>query len=156
MRNIYILKSLDKSTVCWSLWWWFAVQKNGLLWFLWSSCRHEVKLGLKVAYCCIQLLSLCGGSQFTTEPCPLPCPLDCKMSPWGEWGLCDTVCGPGLKNRTARVNSWSSYIIIYEIISGNHTSIWLRVPLSWAYCSVFKLQLSLWEFQMDYRTLESM
>ena len=25
------------------------------------------------------------------------------MSPWSEWGLCDSICGYGLKNRTSRV-----------------------------------------------------
>ena len=29
------------------------------------------------------------------------------FSSWGDWGLCDTVCGPGLKNRTAKVMFWT-------------------------------------------------
>ena len=26
------------------------------------------------------------------------------MSPWSEWGLCDAVCGYGLRNRTSKVS----------------------------------------------------
>merc|ERR1719414_62813 len=47
--------------------------------------------------------SLCGGETHLTQECRLPCPTDCRFSSWGDWGLCDTVCGPGLKNRTAKV-----------------------------------------------------
>ena len=46
---------------------------------------------------------LCGADTFMTEPCELECARDCQMSPWSQWGLCDTVCGPGLRNRTSRV-----------------------------------------------------
>eukprot|EP00090_Calanus_glacialis_P045441 TRINITY_DN8432_c0_g1_i1.p1 TRINITY_DN8432_c0_g1~~TRINITY_DN8432_c0_g1_i1.p1 ORF type:complete len:1537 (-),score=130.83 TRINITY_DN8432_c0_g1_i1:368-4978(-) len=47
--------------------------------------------------------SLCGGSSYLKESCEVPCPVDCELSAWGDWGLCDTICGPGLKNRTSRV-----------------------------------------------------
>ena len=47
--------------------------------------------------------ALCGGSQYLEEACHLDCPQDCKLSEWSAWGLCDTVCGPGLRNRTSRV-----------------------------------------------------
>ena len=46
---------------------------------------------------------LCEGSQYLEEPCHLACPQDCRLSEWSDWGLCDTVCGPGLRNRTSRV-----------------------------------------------------
>ena len=46
---------------------------------------------------------LCGGSGYLTEKCYIDCPMDCKLSPWSQWGLCDTICGPGLRNRTSRV-----------------------------------------------------
>ena len=34
----------------------------------------------------------------------ISCPTDCLMSPWSEWGLCDAVCGYGLRNRTSKVS----------------------------------------------------
>ena len=46
---------------------------------------------------------LCGGDTHLSEPCELECARDCRLSPWSQWGLCDTVCGPGLRNRTSRV-----------------------------------------------------
>ena len=46
---------------------------------------------------------LCEGSQYLEEACQLDCPQDCKLSEWSDWGLCDSVCGPGLRNRTSRV-----------------------------------------------------
>ena len=46
---------------------------------------------------------LCEGSQYLEETCHLDCPQDCRLSEWSDWGLCDTVCGPGLRNRTSRV-----------------------------------------------------
>ena len=46
---------------------------------------------------------LCGGDQYLTEQCYVSCPADCSLSAWSDWGLCDTVCGPGLRNRTSRV-----------------------------------------------------
>ena len=46
---------------------------------------------------------LCGGDQYLEEVCHQTCPQDCKMSAWSDWGLCDTVCGPGLRNRTSRM-----------------------------------------------------
>ena len=48
-------------------------------------------------------IRLCGGKVFNEESCMLACPMDCHMSPWSDWGLCDTVCGSGLKNRTSKV-----------------------------------------------------
>ena len=46
---------------------------------------------------------LCSVDTYITEPCELECARDCELSPWSQWGLCDTVCGPGLRNRTSRV-----------------------------------------------------
>ena len=53
--------------------------------------------------CPLSTFSWCGGSSHLEEKCEAPCPKDCQMSPWGEWGLCDSVCGPGLKNRSSQV-----------------------------------------------------
>lgn len=47
---------------------------------------------------------LCGnGELYDTDSCIVICSTDCHMSPWTEWGLCDTICGAGLKNRTSKV-----------------------------------------------------
>ena len=87
-----------------------------------------VKYIWKVFYLILNF-SLCGGETHLTQECKLPCPTDWSdfhhlykkvkqkfinnfnhniffislFSSWGDWGLCDTVCGPGLKNRTAKV-----------------------------------------------------
>ena len=53
-------------------------------------------------------LRLCGGKLYDEESCMLACPMDCHMSPWSDWGLCDTVCGSGLKNRTSKVRLCNS------------------------------------------------
>jgi hypothetical protein len=47
---------------------------------------------------------MCGGnSSYQSEPCTVRCPVDCQMSAWSEWGLCDSNCAYGLKNRSAKV-----------------------------------------------------
>ena len=46
---------------------------------------------------------LCEGSEYQEEVCHLDCPEDCRRSEWSDWGLCDSVCGPGLRNRTSKV-----------------------------------------------------
>ena len=47
--------------------------------------------------------ALCGGETHVTEQCRVECAADCQLSAWSAWGLCDAVCGPGLRNRTSRV-----------------------------------------------------
>ena len=42
------------------------------------------------------------------------------MSPWTEWGLCDTICGHGLKNRTSKV--LSSILFFSKDIRDNFSS----------------------------------
>ena len=51
----------------------------------------------------IILCSFCANQTWETKQCHVPCSVDCQMSPWTEWGVCDAVCGYGLKNRTAKV-----------------------------------------------------
>ena len=61
-------------------------------------------------------IRLCGGKVYDEESCMLACPMDCHMSSWSDWGLCDTVCGSGLKNRTSKVRYTLIYIT-YTLIS---------------------------------------
>ena len=49
------------------------------------------------------LRRMCGNSSYQSEPCTVSCPVDCQMSAWSEWGLCDSNCAYGLKNRTSKV-----------------------------------------------------
>ncbi|CAB4056645.1 unnamed protein product [Lepeophtheirus salmonis] len=48
-------------------------------------------------------MKYCGGKAFIEKSCIVVCPMDCHMSPWSDWGLCDSNCGPGLKNRTSKI-----------------------------------------------------
>ena len=65
---------------------------------------------------------MCGGKAYDEESCMLACPMDCHMSAWSDWGICDTVCGSGLKNRTSKVayyyqRAWPiSLFLLYEKI----------------------------------------
>ena len=57
---------------------------------------------------------MCGGKVYDEESCMLACPMDCHMSAWSDWGLCDSVCGSGLKNRTSKVrNDFKIQILVY-------------------------------------------
>lgn len=46
---------------------------------------------------------MCGQSSYEEESCIVACPTDCHMSTWSDWGMCDAICGAGLKNRTSKV-----------------------------------------------------
>ncbi len=48
---------------------------------------------------------MCGQSSYEEESCIVACPTDCHMSSWSDWGMCDAICGAGLKNRTSKVKS---------------------------------------------------
>ena len=73
---------------------------------IWSTLgKQKIILGICINNQIAFFISLCGGSSYLTESCQIPCPVDCELSAWGDWGLCDTICGPGLKNRTSRVIS---------------------------------------------------
>ena len=70
------------------------------------QCCHLCDISITISF------SLCGlgndgnsnkSSFYQSEDCIVSCPTDCLMSPWTEWGLCDTICGHGLKNRTSKV-----------------------------------------------------
>ena len=54
--------------------------------------------------CSFYVSRMCGGnSSYQSEPCTVSCPIDCQMSAWSEWGLCDSNCAYGLKNRSSKV-----------------------------------------------------
>ena len=72
----------------------------------------------------ILLYSWCGGKQFLDEPCTTLCPVDCRFSSWGPWGPCDSICGPGLKNRTAKV---TNNFVKQKIGQINHSKMFPRI-----------------------------
>ena len=85
---------------------------------------------------------MCGGKAYDEESCMLACPMDCHMSAWSDWGICDTVCGSGLKNRTSKVayyyqRVWPISLFLLNIIIKKS---WIFYQLIlWLYKQVLRL-----------------
>ena len=85
-------------------WWpYFAFIKNTVLATISLEIHFISDFTKTVLYCTALYCSWCGGKEYLEEPCTTLCPVDCKFNAWGPWGPCDSLCGPGLKNRTAKV-----------------------------------------------------
>ena len=101
------------------MWHWKAISPPSLSWhgqptrrtnvsdtFYVTLVVYSISLWMsKMPFCMlvISLSRMCGNSSYQSEPCTVSCPVDCQMSAWSDWGVCDSNCAYGLKNRTSKV-----------------------------------------------------